>query len=92
MTKFAWLAPVPNVDAKSTVNKIEKFVNLFGAPRKIISNRGTCFASEFFQKFCFEYGISHTLTLSRHPQANGLIERFNRTVLPIMKIAVGIEN
>lgn len=92
LTKFAWLAPVSNVDAKSTVNKIEKFVNRFGAPRRIISDRGTCFTSELYQKFCLEYGILHTLNSSRHPQANGLIERLNRTVLPIIKIAAENEN
>ena len=40
-----------------------------------------------FQEFCLKYGIEHTLNSSRHPQANGLVERLNQTLLPAMKIS-----
>ena len=36
---------------------------------------------------CETYGIKHTLNSSRHPQANGLIERLNQTILPALRAA-----
>ena len=77
LTKFVYIAAVRDVSARVTVKKIKDFVGRFGAPGRIISDRGTCFASEKFKDICETNGIKHTLNSSRHPQANGLIERMN---------------
>ncbi|KAL4092164.1 hypothetical protein QTP88_026717 [Uroleucon formosanum] len=41
---------------------------------------------EVIEKFCQERGIHHTLNSTRHPQANGQVERVNRTPIPILSI------
>ncbi|XP_023247769.1 uncharacterized protein LOC111643795 [Copidosoma floridanum] len=81
--------PVKNVLASTTVKKFEEFVKLYGAPRKLITDRGTSFTSHIFQEFCLKYGINHTLNSSRHPQANGMIERLNQTLIPALRISAG---
>lgn len=86
LTKFAVFEPVRNTSAVATIKKLDKFVNQYGAPIRIISDRGTCFTSKAFEEFCTKHGIKHTLNSSRHPQANGLIERMNRTLLPSLII------
>lgn len=74
-----------NVTASITVKKLNDFVNRFGAPGKLISDRGTSFTSDVFSQFCKNHGISHVLNSPRHPQANGLVERLNETILPSLQ-------
>ena len=46
----------------------------YGAPARIISDRGTCLTSAKFSEVCETHGICHVLTSPRHPQANGMLE------------------
>ena len=87
LTRFVYIVPVGNVMSKTTVKKMEDFVGKYGAPGRIVSDRGTSFTSHVFQEFCLKHGIKHTLNSSRHPQANGLVETLNQTLLPAMKIS-----
>ena len=64
LTKFVFIVPVKNVTALTTVKKLEEFVNKFGAPGSIVSDRGTSFTSHIFQELCVKHGIKHTLNLS----------------------------
>ncbi|XP_051162156.1 uncharacterized protein LOC127282116 [Leptopilina boulardi] len=66
-----------NASARVTVQKAAELVNQFGAPYRLVSDRGTGFTSDHFERFCQNHRIIHTLTSSRHPQANGLVERLN---------------
>lgn len=58
-----------------------------GIPDRIISDRGTCFTATNFKRFCQENGISLTLNSSRYPQANGQVERVNRTLITLSMLA-----
>lgn len=82
LTKFALLFAVKNVKTPTTVKRLEDFVIRFGAPGKLISDRGTSFTARGFSEFCNRHGIYHVFNSSRHPQANGLVERLNETILP----------
>lgn len=75
--------PVKNTTAAMTFRRLEKFVLTYGAPAKLISDRGTCFTAKQFEEFCNKHGIQHILNSSRHPRANGLVERVNQTLIPI---------
>ena len=88
LTKFVQLYAVKSTHVDTTVAKFEEFVGRFGAPNRIISDRGSSFTAHVFQAFCLFYAIKHTLNSSRHPRANGLIERLNGTLLTAMKISV----
>ena len=46
----------------------------------IISDNGSQFISGDFRKFLNEVGLSHVRTSVRHPQSNGKLERFHRTI------------
>ena len=78
---------------KSTVTSIiiEKLTNLFavlGKPETVISDNGPQFASKEFRAFCQEWGIKHRLVTPYHPQSNGEVERFFRTVMKIIRICM----
>ncbi|CAI6355474.1 unnamed protein product [Macrosiphum euphorbiae] len=65
---------------------LRKFVEERGLPDRIISDRGTCFTSRGFERFCKINCISHVLNSTRHPQANGQVEQANRTILPLLSL------
>ena len=50
----------------------------------MISDRGTCFTSQAFEKFINEESIRHTLIAVGTPRANGQVERFNRILTPTL--------
>ncbi|XP_024890785.1 uncharacterized protein LOC112466753, partial [Temnothorax curvispinosus] len=70
------------------VRALEKFVQEYGVPCKIILDRGTCFTSSRFAEFCSEQEIHHTLNSPRHPQANGQIKRINFTLIPVLQASL----
>jgi hypothetical protein len=54
------------------------WVQRFGIPATITSDRGPQFASSLWSALCSLLNISHVQTTAYHPQANGAVERFHR--------------
>jgi hypothetical protein len=52
----------------------------FGVPSTLTTDRGTQFESELFAELSKLIGFHRLRTTSYHPQANGKIERFHRTL------------
>jgi transposase InsO family protein len=50
-------------------------------PRYLLTDNGTQFNAKFFLAVCRELGIAKIFTTSYHPQTNGQVERFNRTII-----------
>ncbi|CAB0040128.1 unnamed protein product [Trichogramma brassicae] len=86
LTKFVILVAMRDTKTANVVKSLEQFVCDFGAPVRIISDRGTCFtSSKNFGEFCNKHGIKHILTSPRHAQANGQVERVNAVLIPLMQ-------
>ncbi|CAI6364870.1 unnamed protein product [Macrosiphum euphorbiae] len=64
-----------------------KFIETRGIPDRIISDRGSCFTSRPFEQFCAVHNIEHILNSTRHPQANGQVERANRTIVTLLSMS-----
>ncbi len=66
----------------------EEIICRFGLPRIIQSDRGTHFVNEVIRKLTKRFRVKHNLSLPYHPQSNGLVERFNKTLCErIAKVA-----
>jgi len=50
-----------------------------------VTDRGTCFTSGEFQDFLRENEIKHIKVATGSPQANGQVERVNRTLIPMLR-------
>nr|GEW54942.1 reverse transcriptase domain-containing protein [Tanacetum cinerariifolium] len=61
----------------------------FGAPRAIISDRGTHFCNDQFTKVMQKYGVTHRLSTPYHPQTSGQVEVSNRGLKRILERVVG---
>jgi len=64
-TKYVNFYPVAITSADETLQCVKKFVNAYGLPQRLISDRGTCFTARVFENDC--QGIKHILTSTRHP-------------------------
>ncbi|GJY28754.1 reverse transcriptase domain-containing protein [Tanacetum coccineum] len=60
-----------------------------GAPRAIISDRGTHFCNDQFAKVMLKYGVTHRLSTAYHPQTSGQVEVSNRGLKRILERTVG---
>ena len=76
-------------DTTSTkvIESLETMFARFGVPNSIRTDNGPQFISQKFSDFLEENGIQHRRNTPLWPQANGEVERQNRTLLKILKIA-----
>ena len=52
-----------------------------GLPSVITTDQGSEFRNKLNQQLTERFGIKHRLTTAYHPQANGLDERYNQTLV-----------
>src|SRR6266540_4143614 len=70
----------------------EEILCRFGAPRTLQSDRGIYFVNELIQRLTKRFKIKHSLSSPYHPQSNGLVERFNKTLCEgIAKLAEEVD-
>ena len=81
LTKWPEAQPVSNADAEATANFLyETIICRHGCPQKILSDRGAHFKNQMIEKLMQKFQIQHLFSTPYHPQTNGLVERFNRTL------------
>lgn len=81
-TKFIIMKAVPNTKTIHVEKFLkERIIEIFGVPKRVITDRGTCFTSKNFKKTCETLGIKLILNATATPRANGQVERYNRTLL-----------
>ena len=64
---------------------IEGWIQHYGTPRSMVTDRGRQFTSSMWQEVCNMIGTTHELTSAYHPQANGMVERFHRQLKTCLK-------
>ena len=72
---------------KSVINHTKSILARHGIPTQIISDNDPQYASEEYQRFVKEWGISHTITSPHYPQANGMAEKFVQIVKRLLNKA-----
>ena len=74
------------VTPDQTTKTIAKFlywgyISIFGAPARLLSDRGASFTSSVIQEMCKILGIKQLWTMPYHPQTNGLLERSHQMII-----------
>ena len=74
------LAVVMKDQTTKTVVKVfyECFIVVFGAPVKLLSDRGANFMSALVEELCATFGIQKCCTTAYHAQCNGQVECFHQ--------------
>ena len=84
-TKWMEAYPIPNQEATTVAKKlVDELFCRFGVPKQLHSDQGRQFESSLLQEICQILNVRKTRTTPYHPQCDGLIERFNRTLLSML--------
>lgn len=75
------------ITAKETIKRLDKIFRLWGIPRTITLDNAKQFVATEFEDYCRTKGIHLNHTSPYWPQANGEVERQNRSLLKRLKIA-----
>lgn len=75
------------ITANLTVKALHETFCRFGMPESIKTDNGPQFISIELQDFCKHFGIEHRRTTPYWPQANGEVERINRSIGKRLKIS-----
>ena len=84
-TKWCEAYPLPNMEAVTIADKLvnEMFFR-FSPPESLHSDQGRQFDGCLLKEICRILQIKKTRTSPYHPQCDGLVERFNRTLLTML--------
>ncbi|GKA13809.1 reverse transcriptase domain-containing protein [Tanacetum coccineum] len=89
LSKWVEVKALPTNDARVVVKFLKSLFSRFGAPRAIISDRGTHFCNDKFEKVMLKYGVTHRLSTPYHPQTSGQVKVMNRGLKRNLERMVG---
>ena len=85
-TKWTESYNIPNQEAATVAEKlVSEFVYRFGVPRELHSDQRTNFESKVMAEVCKLLDIEKARTSPLHPQSDGQVERYNRTLIEILR-------
>ena len=78
--------PLKNITAQECADTfLHGWVARYGLPTDVTSDRGTQFTSSIWRHLAETLGVTVHHTTAYHPQANGMIERFHRSLKASLK-------
>ena len=88
-TRWMEAYALPDARAETVAAKfVGEFVCRYGVPREVHSDQGTNFESEVFKEMCRLLGIRKSRTTAYNPKSDGLIERFNKTLVTMVAMMI----
>ncbi|CAG2223318.1 unnamed protein product [Mytilus edulis] len=85
-TKWLECFPIPGQTAEIVAKAaVDGFISRFGCPLEVHTDQGKNVDGNLMWNLCELLEISKTRTTAYHPASNGQVERYNRTVLQIIR-------
>ena len=85
-TKWPFVFPVPDQQSVRIVKFLaEQVIPFCGVPEALLSDRGANLLSHLMLDVCETLGIKKLNTTAYHPQCDGMVERFNRTLKAMLR-------
>ena len=86
LTKWPLVYAVPNQKTQTVARVlVEELVPFFGVPEALLSDRGTNLLSHLMKDVCKMLGMTKLNTTAYHPECDGMVERFNRTLKAMLR-------
>ena len=88
-TKWMEAYALPDQEATTVAQKlVDEFFCRFSVPNQLHSDQGKQFESNLISAICHLLQVEKSRTTPYHPQSNGLVERFNRTLTNMLASTV----
>ncbi len=84
-TRYPEAVALRNISAKSVAEALFSMISRVGIPKEILTDQGTAFMSRTIRELYELLGIKSIRTSVYHPQTDGLVERFNRTLKTMIR-------
>ena len=85
LTKWPEVYPTPDQSAATIANLlVREIMSRHGVPSQLLSDRGRAFLSGLLREVQLLLGFKKVNTSAYHPQTDGLVERFNRTLTAML--------
>ena len=92
LTKWPEVYPTPDQSAATIANlPVREIVARHGVPSELLSDRGQAFLSGLLKEVEQILGFKKVNTSAYHPQTDGLVERFNRTLTSMLAKTVEVD-
>ena len=89
LTKWPEAFAIPDQKAETVVKLfVEQIVCRHSILEELLSDRGTNFLSSVIQEVCQLLNINKINTSGCHPQTDGLVEKFNSTLIQMIMYCV----
>lgn len=91
-SRYVMTFPMAGQTAQTVANiLVNGVISRYGAPNHILTDQGSNFLSQLVQDICKLFKVKQMNTTAYHPQTDGLVERFNRTLCDMLACYVNKE-
>lgn len=88
-TKIVRLSVIKDKSAESVAAALlTDWIYLYGVPKTIFSDMGLEFCNDLQKRLWTQLGVQHGTTTPYHPQCNGQVEVFNKTMVGYLRKAI----
>ena len=91
-TKYVILKPAKGESSAAAAETLMDIIRRFGQPGEVMTDRGRAFMSNRFMTICRAFHMIFKPTPQGQPQADGMVERVNHTILDIAAFVSKNEN
>lgn len=88
-TRYPEAIPLRKATSRQIAKELFLLFTSMGIPKEILTDQGSPFMSRVMKELCALLKIKQLRTLVYHPQTDGLVERFNKTLKSMLRKAVG---
>ena len=92
-SRYVWVVPVKYESAKTIAGVIlQEWILRFGPPKRLLTDRAKAFMGNIVQEILCLLGVRKIFTRSYHPQTDGFLDRFKRTLMRDIRAFVNLQN